>query len=84
MAGSAPKRRNTGTTTGRSTVASTGARHTMPTMARAKEPMAWMPFSNSWPMPNRLPKIRSNAPNPANAAIRVMSTLSADIISAPS
>ena len=40
MAGSAPKNRNTGTTTGRSTAASTGARHTMPTMASAKEPMA--------------------------------------------
>ena len=69
MAGSAPKKRYTGTTRGCSQFASTGARLTIPTMARAREPMARIPFSNSGPSPSRFPRMRSNAPSAAKAAM---------------
>ena len=73
MAGSAPKKEYSGTTTGFSTAASTGARDTTPTIANAREPIARMPSSNSLPSPQRLPKIRSAAPNRANTAMTAMS-----------
>ena len=80
MAASAPSSRNTGTTMGRSTAASTGARQTMPTMDSASAPMDSIPFSNSAPMPKRPPKIRSAAPSRANAAMRAISSWSADMV----
>ena len=72
MAGSAPRKANTGTITGLSKPASTGARQTIPTMASAREPMARIPASNSFPSPQRFPKIRSMAPATAKAAITAM------------
>ena len=72
MAGSAPKKVYTGTTTGFRRFASTGAREMIPTIASASAPMAVMPSSNSFPIPNRLPMIRSMAPSTANAAITAM------------
>ena len=70
MAGSAPRNRYTGTTTGRSRLASTGARQMMPIMARAREPMARMPSSNFSPRPNLLPRILSMAPRAMNSTMR--------------
>ena len=70
---SAPKKEYSGTTTGFSTAASTGAKETTPTMASAREPMARIPSSNSLPKPQRLPKIRSRAPKRAKTAMTAMS-----------
>ena len=72
MAGSAPRKRYSGTTTGRSQLASTGARLTIPTMANAREPMARIPFSNSGPRPRWFPRIRSAAPSTAKIAMTAM------------
>ena len=79
MAPSAPSRPNTGTTTGRSNAASTGARVMTPIMAIANDPMARIPSSNSLPKPNRFPKIRSSAPKTANTAITAMRISCPDI-----
>ena len=72
MAGSAPRKANTGTITGLSKPASTGARQTIPTMASAREPMARIPSSNSFPSPQRFPNIRSMAPATAKTAKTAM------------
>ena len=84
MAGSAPRKPNTGTTTGFSTAASTGARVMIPTMAIASDPMARIPLSNSLPSPHRFPKILSTAPTTANTAITAIKISCADIVFPPS
>ena len=69
MAGSAPRSRYTGTITGLSTPASTGASAMMPSMAMASDPMERMPSSKGFPSPSRFPRIRSSPPSTAKAAI---------------
>ena len=42
----------------------------MPIMARAREPIAMIPSSNFSPRPNRLPRMRSNAPKAIKTTMR--------------
>lgn len=49
--------------TGSSSLASTGARDTTPTIARASGPSAMKPSSNFSPSPKRLPIARSRPPS---------------------
>ena len=69
MAGSAPKRPNTGTMTGFKRLAITGARAMIPTMEIDSAPIAMIPSSNFSPSPKRLPNILSSAPRAANITI---------------
>jgi hypothetical protein len=56
--------------------ARTGAREITPTIARPNGPIALKPFSNSFPNPNRFPRIRSMAPRTIKTImIQMMITL---------
>ena len=55
----------------------------IPTMDRAREPMARMPSSNFSPSPKRLPMIRSMAPRAMKTTIRYTMISLTDIYMSP-
>ena len=58
----------------RSKYASSGASTIIPTIESVSSPSIIKPFLNSFPIPKREPKIRSNSPSTANIAIMIVIT----------